>query len=170
MRRSCHAATLFQYLKNLREAAVMTEVPLRIWCQWLGDAILISAIGIYIFCTSYKCSNCQHNGMLRGHIILGLQNLLAAICNGKLKYSWALAETCAAVFAASVDGVDHRWCFQFTDALLFAAWFSNTTTAQKAMPPRSMGLMRGFGLWGDGVIVKENSKRKLKWCTWEGYM
>jgi len=31
MRRSLHAATLFQYLKNLREAAVMTDVPLRTW-------------------------------------------------------------------------------------------------------------------------------------------
>jgi hypothetical protein len=57
--------------------------------------------------------------MLRGHTILGLliPALLIVVCNGKLKYSWRLAGTCAVVFAAGVHGVDHRRCFQLTDAL-----------------------------------------------------
>jgi hypothetical protein len=53
----------------------------------------------------YKYSNFQPNGVLRGHTILGFYLIpahckLTVICNGKLKYSWGLAGTRAAVFAA----------------------------------------------------------------------
>jgi hypothetical protein len=66
--------------------------------------------------------------MLRGHTILRLY--LPPARNGKLK---RLGGTRAAVFAAGVDGVDHRRCFQFTDALPSST--STTLTVTRPPPP-----------------------------------
>ena len=61
--------------------------------------------------------------------VVGLWSLLAVV---ELKYG--RQGTRAAVFAAGVDGVDHRRCFQLTDALERRRCFQIPDSLKKARP------------------------------------
>src|SRR5258708_23871545 len=113
MRRSRHAATLFQYLKNLQEAAVMTDVPLRtercdqyiflcttsipfinlrVCCEAIQTSLNLLIIYLYyprvLFnpCSlSSVTANSSITGGWRGHVLRGLP-------------PWVLASITACVF------------------------------------------------------------------------